>query len=437
MLKIGDFSRLAQVSIKMLRHYDDMGLLKPAHIDRFTGYRYYILDQLPRINRILALKDLGLSLEQIAQMLEADLKTDAVGEMLRLKLADLHQQLVETEARLTRIENRLRQIELEDKMPDYEIVLKKVEAQRVLSIREIVSTHIEPLLAEVNVTVREHRIQTVAPWLAMYHHAGYRERDLDLEVAVPISESVREAFPLSDGRQMTARVVPAMETVICAVWRGDYNGLGGVYTALTKYLTANGYNYLGPAREVYLRGPGDTNDPTDYLTEVQYPVGQFQPKTVIDGVDVPEGWKDTRSIRAHLFPFSRRARTALGLAEVEAAQLQQDEVKPAHLLLGLLRERESLAAHVLGDLGITLEESRSKMVNSQNVSEKQHISDAARQIVSFAIIEAQQLGHDYIGTEHLLLGLLQQADNRVIELFTKEDINPSQVRTAVLNTLKT
>jgi DNA-binding transcriptional MerR regulator len=432
MLKIGDFSRLAQVSIKMLRHYDDIGLLKPAHIDRFTSYRYYTLDQLPRINRILALKDLGLSLEQIAQMLEADLKTDAVREMLRLKLADLHQELVETEARLTRIENRLKQIELEDKMPDYEIVLKKIEAQRVLSFREIVPAKIEPLFEEVKAAVREHRIQVVAPWLAIYHHAGYRERDLDLEVAIPISESVREAIPLSDGRQMTIRVVPAMETVICAVWRGDYNGLGGVYTALTKYLTANGYNYLGPAREVYLRGPGDTDDPTDYLTEVQYPIGQFQGETVIDGVDVPEDWKDTRPIRAHHFPFSRRARTALGLAEIEAAQLQQAEVNPAHLLLGLLRERESLAAHVLEELGVSLEQSRSHMINGQNVSEKTFISDAARQIISFATIEAQHLGHDYIGTEHLLLGLIKQNDLGVMSIFTQNNLDSAQVRAEIL-----
>jgi hypothetical protein len=236
---------------------------------------------------------------------------------------------------------------------------------------------------------------------------------------------------------MTVRVVPAMETVICTVWRGNYNELGSVYTGLTKYLTANNYNYLGPAREVYLRGPGDTNDPADYLTEVQYPIGQFQTETVIDGVDVPEDWKDTRPNRAHPFPLSRRARTALGLAEIEAAQLQQSEVNPAHLLLGLLRERESLAAHVLEELGVSIEQRRSKLTNNRNVSRKQNISDAARQIISFATIEAQQLGHDYIGTEHLLLGLLQQADNRVIALFTREDINPGQVRSAVLNTLKT
>jgi DNA-binding transcriptional MerR regulator len=66
MFKIGDFSKISQVSIRSLRHYDEIGLFKPAHTDPFTGYRYYSADQLPRLNRIIALRTLGLSLEEIA-----------------------------------------------------------------------------------------------------------------------------------------------------------------------------------------------------------------------------------------------------------------------------------------------------------------------------------------------------------------------------------
>ncbi len=62
-LKIGEFSRLSQVTVKTLHHCDELGLLQPAHIDQFTGYRYYTVEQLPRIHRIMALKELGLSLE--------------------------------------------------------------------------------------------------------------------------------------------------------------------------------------------------------------------------------------------------------------------------------------------------------------------------------------------------------------------------------------
>jgi len=111
MFKIGEFSKLSQVPVKTLRYYDEIGLLKPAKVDRFTGYRYYSADQLPRLNRILALKDLGLSLAQIARLLNDDLPPAQIRGMLRLKQAELQQQVQEEQARLARVEWRLRQIE--------------------------------------------------------------------------------------------------------------------------------------------------------------------------------------------------------------------------------------------------------------------------------------------------------------------------------------
>ena len=91
MFKIGDFSKISQVSMRMLRHYDEIGLLKPAHVDPFTGYRSYSADQLPRLNRILALRDLGLSLEEIGRVLDDDLPASELRGMLRLKQAELRQ----------------------------------------------------------------------------------------------------------------------------------------------------------------------------------------------------------------------------------------------------------------------------------------------------------------------------------------------------------
>ena len=95
MLKIGDFSKLSQVSIKALRLYDEMGLLKPISVDRSSGYRFYSASQLPRLNRIIALKDLGFSLEQITQLLNEEVSPEQIRGMLRLKQADLQQQIEE------------------------------------------------------------------------------------------------------------------------------------------------------------------------------------------------------------------------------------------------------------------------------------------------------------------------------------------------------
>src|SRR5512147_3281105 len=113
MFKIGDFSRLTQVSIKTLRYYDEIGLLKPAQIDRFTNYRYYTIEQLPRLNRILALKDLGLSLDQIGDLLKRDLPADQLRGMLMLRQAEIEQEMQAMHLQMRRVEARLKQIERE------------------------------------------------------------------------------------------------------------------------------------------------------------------------------------------------------------------------------------------------------------------------------------------------------------------------------------
>ena len=113
MLKIGEFAKKAQVTVKTLRHYDRLGLLKPAWIDRFSGYRYYAQEQLPRLNRIMALKDLGFTLQQTGRILQNELTVDELRGMLRLKCAELEQHIEEDQARLARVEARLRQIEHE------------------------------------------------------------------------------------------------------------------------------------------------------------------------------------------------------------------------------------------------------------------------------------------------------------------------------------
>jgi len=140
MFKIGDFSRLSQVPVKTLRYYDEIGLLKPAEVDRFTSYRYYSADQLPRLNRILTLKDLGLSLAQVGELLDGDLPAEQIRGMLRLKQAEAHQKVEDEQTRLARVEWRLREIEQEGVMSTQEVVLKKVAAMTVASLRSLQHT---------------------------------------------------------------------------------------------------------------------------------------------------------------------------------------------------------------------------------------------------------------------------------------------------------
>jgi DNA-binding transcriptional MerR regulator len=141
MFKIGDFSRLSRISVKALRFYDEIGLLKPVQVDQFTSYRYYSADQLPRLNYILALKDTGLSLEEIATLINNSLNPAQMRDIFILKQAELHQRLNEEQKRLEQVEKLLKQIEREGIMPDYKVVVKKIEPQLIASMRGILPAY--------------------------------------------------------------------------------------------------------------------------------------------------------------------------------------------------------------------------------------------------------------------------------------------------------
>src|SRR5260221_10951886 len=141
MIKIGEFSKLVQVPVATLRYYDQVGLLKPIEVDRFTGYRYYSASQLPRLHRILALKGLGFSLEQIGTVLAEGLTPEQMRGMLRLRHAQISQQLIDIQSQLVEVELRLRQIEREQTLSTYDVLLKHVEAQLIAYIRAILPVH--------------------------------------------------------------------------------------------------------------------------------------------------------------------------------------------------------------------------------------------------------------------------------------------------------
>jgi DNA-binding transcriptional MerR regulator len=171
MLKIGDFSKISRISVKTLRYYDEIGLLKPAHIDPNTGYRYYTYEQLPQLNRILALKDLGLTLDQITLLIDENLTTSQVESMLRLKQVEIKKQLNEENERLARVNVRLKQIEQEAMMPDYDVVIKKVNPVLIASVRDIIPTYPSQgdLWNKLETFLTENKISPVGPCFTLYH----------------------------------------------------------------------------------------------------------------------------------------------------------------------------------------------------------------------------------------------------------------------------
>ena len=270
MIRIGDFSKLSRVSIKTLRHYDDMGLLKPVEVDRFTGYRYYEFDQLAQLYRILALKDLGFTLEEIGRFLDSDLSVEQMRGMLKLRQAEIRQQVEQDVARLTRVELWLREIEQEDSMSKYDVVIKKIEPLKVASVRGVVPTPPDQrsLWDELMGYFNQQKTRMIGPPMAIYHDPEAQERDWDIEVCMPIIDE------MTPEKQLNVYSLPGVETMACVVHNGPFATLPQAYDALAKWIDQNGYHIVGPGRELNLKLPekmGDQNDPNT-VNEIQYPV---------------------------------------------------------------------------------------------------------------------------------------------------------------------
>jgi DNA-binding transcriptional MerR regulator len=279
MLKIGDFSKLSRVTVKTLRFYDEMGLLKPAQHDPYTGYRYYSVEQLPRLNRILAYKDLGFSLEQIRGLLDENPPLSQLRGMLLLKQAEIQARLADDQARLRRLEVRLIQMEFadsnlqEDWMSAYEVVLKKVEPLQAASVRGVIPNYDESepifdrLFDEVYAYVHKQGVRQVGCGIAVYHTAEGQENDIEVEAVAPIYE------PLHGSQRVQVYELPAVERMACVVHHGPFATIGQAYQAVMTWIENNGYHISGPCREIYLRYERG-GDQKDYVTEVQFPVSK-------------------------------------------------------------------------------------------------------------------------------------------------------------------
>ena len=279
MFRIGDFSQLGQVSVRTLRHYDALGLLEPAYTDPLTDYRYYAIEQLPRLNRIVALKDLGFSLKEIRGFLKQDVPLSDLREMLEHKQLELTEQLKAESARLLRLEARLQHIEMEDAPLGYDVTLKSVSATTIFSKRYAVpdltemDTYCTLFYTELYAVLNAQNLTPTAPEFILYHTREYLTQNVDIEVAVVLSQddAARLELPVDDS--FTVRRLQGAKTVASIVFEGYFNELGGVARALTLWTGLNGYESIGAAREIHLSGPiVETGKDKPVVIELQAPV---------------------------------------------------------------------------------------------------------------------------------------------------------------------
>lgn len=288
MLKIGEFSRLSQVTIKTLHHYDELGLIKPAHIDPLTNYRFYTVEQLPRIHRIMALKEMGLSLEQIGIMLEKELSTEEMRGILHFKQSEIQQAMREAQRQLAMVEFRLRMIEAEVNFPELDVVMKRLEPMRVLSFfdrTEVVLSledalaHRERMAGILKKAIADSVIQhtgvvidiflgeTILP----FHSPELGERQH--EILLGVTET-QEAVALEGIGQLKARNEPAVESAATLFLKqtSDLAGFVEPATLLRRWAIMHGYQPQGLMRFFHHRGPLQTNNSAEFVIEAQLPV---------------------------------------------------------------------------------------------------------------------------------------------------------------------
>ncbi len=267
MFKIGDFSRLCRIPVSTLRYYADIGLLEPAHIDPESGYRFYSLDQLTRLNQIIALRDLGFALDQVGELIDENLTIDQIKGMLKLRRVEIEKDIREEMARLERVENWLRQAEQKDRRLMSDIVLKRIEARHALTLRLKLGELFDmvPIYHEAWQAIKARGVPLCGPCFAIYYDEEWTGKNIDMELAYEVDESFDEAVDLESGLRMAVRQVEPVENAACLVRYGRYTDFTESYAVLGTWIAQNGFEMTaGPNREVYIK--------PDEVVELQVPV---------------------------------------------------------------------------------------------------------------------------------------------------------------------
>ncbi|MFG2588443.1 MerR family transcriptional regulator [Streptomyces sp. NPDC048438] len=272
MFTIGDFARHGRVSARMLRHYDAIGLLRPDRTDPVTGYRYYGAAQLARLNRVIALKDLGFTLQQVRAVVDDEVGVDELRGMLRLRRAELEAAMTAAAARLAQVEARLRSIESEGRMPENDVVVRTIPAVRVAELAATAAGYqpqditpvigplygrLFPLLAAAGVSPSGHGV------------ARY-EDDPAADGAVTVHAGVAVEAPAGPlgGTGVTVVELPAVEAAVI-VHRGSMDHVLETEQILARWIDDHGRRAAGYAREVTLECPEDRDE---WVTELQLPL---------------------------------------------------------------------------------------------------------------------------------------------------------------------
>ena len=271
MYSIGEFSRIAQVSKRLLRYYNEIGLFQPIKIEPASGHRYYSASQLPTLNRILALKELGLSLDQIRRFIKDDISLEEIQGMLLIKKAELEQQVLDELKRIRTIESRLKQIkDRETYVRD--VVVKQVPQQRLIGTRKALSNSEsgDNLCWSVMNALPGENSSTYGALTIVLHEDGVSSDRTDIELGRLLNVASHAPLTTHDGITLAERSLPE-ETMATFIPPTDSCAKLLGYNAIGEWVEANQYTFAGPVRLVFLGLPKKSGD-SDFVTEIQFPI---------------------------------------------------------------------------------------------------------------------------------------------------------------------
>lgn len=276
MYKIGSFASLCQISVQTLRYYERLGLFEPEYIDPFTSYRHYTLRQVEQVNRIMALKELGLSLDQIRDLIFNEISTAEIEMMLKLKQADIQRMIKRETERLQHISFHIRLLEQENKMIELDMTLKPAEALRVLSYTATYSSDEEArdFIGRAITAVKQADVPLTHDYFMAFNVHEYDRRLEDLEIAFPVADDYDGVVTLEGDVIFTTRDVPAVDTTLTLMHKGAFEGENGMQASVQMaymWMAQNEYEPLPPVRISYLVMAPNV-PPAEQLRQIQIPV---------------------------------------------------------------------------------------------------------------------------------------------------------------------
>ena len=269
MLKIGDFSKLSRITIRMLRHYDEIDLLKPATVDEWTGYRYYDEVQLLTANKIQLLTNPGFGLSAIKEVLAHFDDYTEIEKILKIKRTELSSQEIELRERINYIDSTIKNLKQEGNFMNYVVNLKTVPELYVASVRKVIANYTAEgelwrlLMPEIG----KQKCKTATPCYAIsvYHDKEFVESNADVEVRFAVEGKY------ADTSEVKFKTIPPVNAAAC-IFKGGYEQIAAVNEAIAEWANENGYEFNGAAFWIYHKSPYETKNPNDYVTEVCFPV---------------------------------------------------------------------------------------------------------------------------------------------------------------------